>query len=152
MIHHVSIDADEPKRAAGVLAQLMGGHVLADLPFEDAYMAVAADEHGTLIEVWQRGTVSSLVNSRAPGTIATTEEHPQFTPFHVAISVSLDEEGVRDVAGQAGWAVARRKGGPFDVMEVWVENRLLVEVLTPEMAADYLRATVRKGSPEPHPA
>ncbi len=46
-------------------------------------------------------------------------------PVHVALSVSLNEEDVRAIATEVGWTSARRNNGPFDVIAVWVENRLV---------------------------
>ncbi|HYZ24159.1 MAG TPA: hypothetical protein VE690_18570, partial [Rhodopila sp.] len=39
-----------------------------------------------------------------------------------------------------GWiAKYRKRGGLFGVIELWLENALMVEVLTQEMVDEYLR-------------
>ena len=44
------------------------------------------------------------------------------------------------IAEEAGWETAVRGNGAFSVVEVWIENRLLLEVLSPTQADNYLRA------------
>ena len=117
MIHHVSLDADHPLQAATVLAKLMGGNAREGFPFGGACTAFAGDEHGTLIECWPRGQ-----------------------SFHAALSVALDDDEIIAIAKNAGWRTAVRRGGPFSVVEVWVENRILLEVLSPSEADNYVRA------------
>jgi hypothetical protein len=41
-----------------------------------------------------------------------------------------------------GWRVVRcSRESFFDVIEFWLENRLMIELLTPEMASQYLAFT-----------
>ena len=58
-------------------------------------------------------------------------------------------ETVLAVGAREGWrAVAcSRQDGAFRLMEIWLENRLLLEVLTPEDQAGY-RAFMSPGSPD----
>ena len=60
--------------------------------------------------------------------------------FHTALSVKLEDDEVMAIAKEAGWKTAVRPNGPFSVVEVWIENRLLLEVLSPTQAKNYLRA------------
>ena len=56
MIHHISLPAKNPQHFAEVLAELFEGYCA---PFESdpgSYVAFAADEHGTLVEVYPFGT------------------------------------------------------------------------------------------------
>jgi hypothetical protein len=48
---------------------------------------------------------------------------------------------VLELAARHGWRALRLSRGSFDVIEFWIENCVMLEILTPEMAADYLRAT-----------
>ena len=51
----------------------------------------------------------------------------------------VGETRVREIAAREGWRVERHdRGGAFEVLEFWIEGRLLLEVLTPEMARRYL--------------
>ena len=63
---------------------------------------------------------------------------------HAALSVDRSEEQIRAVAEREGWRSIRCDRGSFSVVEVWVENAIMLELLTPQMAADYL-AAVRPG-------
>lgn len=138
MLHHVSIDADEPLQVAQVLAQLMGGKALPDFPFKGSCMATAGDEFGTAIEIWQRGMVTKLDQEKGHGHLVMDPAPAGFTSFHMALSVALSDSEVYGIANKAGWSSSLRKNGPFDVIEIWIENRFMLEVLTPDMAADYL--------------
>jgi hypothetical protein len=45
------------------------------------------------------------------------------------------------VAHRENWAVKYcRRGGAFDVIEMWIEGCQMIEVLTPEMQREYLDA------------
>ena len=46
-----------------------------------------------------------------------------------------------EVAARAGWKCFTCNRGPFHVIEVWVENETMVEILPPEFAAEYLAFT-----------
>ncbi|MFC6672318.1 hypothetical protein [Marinobacterium aestuariivivens] len=46
-----------------------------------------------------------------------------------------------EVARAQGWKALELPRGGFDVIEFWIENRVMIELLTPDMAKDYLAAT-----------
>jgi len=48
---------------------------------------------------------------------------------------------VEEIAKRAGWQCFVCNRGPFHVIEVWVENETMVEILPPEFAAEYLAFT-----------
>ena len=145
MIHHVSISARDPKHVADVLAELMNGRCY---PFPggiaDSFMAVSGDEHGTMIEVYPENTVLR------PGT---GEEHVEMATgaparghaFHLLLSVPADHGTVERIGQRMGWrAQLCSRGQPgqeplFHVIELWVENRLMIEVVTPEMLPAYAK-------------
>ena len=64
----------------------------------------------------------------------------KYQSFHTALSVKLEDDEVMAIAKEAGWETAVRSNGAFSVVEVWIENRLLLEVLSPTQAENYLRA------------
>lgn len=66
-------------------------------------------------------------------------------PTHAALSVALDEASIKAIAAREGWrALTCDRGGIFQVVEVWLENRVLFELLTAEMAAAYLQAVTTR--------
>jgi hypothetical protein len=57
----------------------------------------------------------------------------------MAIATALSEAEVLALGAAEGWRTVRQsRGGAFDVIELWIENRLMVEVLTPDMQRQYL--------------
>ena len=56
MIHHLSIAARDPKEAAGVLAELMGGKAVPFPPNPGSFFALQLDDHGSGVEVYPAGT------------------------------------------------------------------------------------------------
>lgn len=45
------------------------------------------------------------------------------------------------IAAREGWPTKyRKRGGLFGVIEMWIEGRQTMEVLTPPMQAEYLAA------------
>ena len=110
MIHHVSIPAREPRHVAEVLAELMGGKCHPFGPLEGAFMATSGDEHGTMIEVYpERATLDIPASDGA-------------------------REGWR--ARTFGRGMQGQKPF-FHVIEFWLENRLMIEVVSPLMAREY---------------
>ncbi len=140
MIHHVSIEADNPMKVATVIAKLMGGRAREGFPFEHACAAFSGDKYGTMVECWQRGKVVSIPKSGA-GKFEINDSGTQnkYQAFHTALSVELGDDEIMEIAKEAGWKAAVRANGPFSVVEVWIENRLLLEVLSPTQTENYLR-------------
>jgi hypothetical protein len=61
------------------------------------------------------------------------------SPTHFALSVDMAEADVMARARAKGWdAFVCDRGGHFHVIEVWIDNTWLVEVLPPTFAAEYL--------------
>jgi hypothetical protein len=148
MIHHLSISAHNPRRVAEVLAEVFGGKAIPFSPHHGSYMAVSGKENGTTIEVYPQGT--ELI----PGT---GEQHVQFQEntqpsnfyaTHAAISVPTSQEEIEQIASREGWRVLPCSRRNFEVIEFWVENCLMLELLTPEMASDYLQFTQRRNLEE----
>ena len=70
---------------------------------------------------------------------------PQTWPFHMFLSVPLDTAAVEAIGEREGWRTKTFGRGMqghdpfFHVIEFWIENRLMVEVATPDMLAEYTR-------------
>ena len=60
---------------------------------------------------------------------------------HFALSVATDAETVQAIARRAEWQCFDCNRGPFHVIEVWVENETMVEILPPAYAQEYLAFT-----------
>jgi hypothetical protein len=137
MLFHISIAAERPKQAARVIAVLMGGRAYPFPPVaEGSWIAMAGDERGTAVEVYPLGT--ELHPGEGPnevrGVVAEAAPHG---PVHAAIATDLTVEEVKATAARNGMPAKVCNRGPFHVIEVWLEGRFLLEVLTPEMQAEY---------------
>jgi hypothetical protein len=141
MIFHVSIPADDPERVASVLAEIWDGEAFRFPPWPGAYVAIAGDDRGTTLEVYPRDqTMAPGEGDDEPVWPKPDESPSQYVAFHVAIATEKSQEEVLAIAAREGWRSGRfSRGDFFDVIEFWVENRVHVEVLTPEMQRDYVK-------------
>ena len=134
-ILHLSISAAEPERAARVLARVLGGRALPFPPFPHCWIAFAAADDGTAIEVYPQthtlrpGPHQIDCGGGAPDTAPTCA--------HAAVASPLDRTEILDIAGAEGWTGRICNRGPFACVEIWIEDRVLIEVLDPAMQADY---------------
>ena len=139
MIHHLSIAARDPKHAAGVLAELMGGTAVPFPPNPGSFFALQLDDNGSGVEVYPAGTELEP-NGNTGGTFVKRPARG-YGATHFALSVSTDAKKVEDIARRAGWDCFVCNRGPFHVIEVWVENQTMVEILPPDFAGEYLAFT-----------
>ena len=139
MLFHMSIAAQDPKHVAGVLAELWNGAVRPFPPVSDnGWIAMARDDRGTAIEVYPLGTVLRETEGDFDGHGENLGKD-RFSPTHAAIATHLDRASVLAIAEREGWpAKYRKRGGLFGVIELWIEGRQMMEVLTPEMQSEYL--------------
>ncbi len=142
MLFHVSIAAHDPRHVAEVLAELWAGDALYFPPVSDnGWIVLAGDERRTALEVYPIDTVLREADGDADAYGEATGCEP-FTATHAAIGTSLDQAQVLAIAAREGWpAKYRKRGGMFGVVEIWIEGRQMIEVLTPEMQDEY-RATM----------
>ena len=145
MIHHVSIPAQDPRHVAHVLAELLGGTVSRFGPYHDSFIAWAGDDHGTALEVFPVGTELFPDAAQGQTHFHHNRDHSEYTATHVALSVELDKKSVMALAERESWRALELSRGSFRVIEFWVENRVMLEVLTPEMTVEYLDC-VAKGN------
>jgi hypothetical protein len=139
MLFHMSIAAHEPQRVAAVIAELWAGEVFRFPPVsDDGWIVLAGDDRRTALEIYPIDTVlresdgDADAYGEATGRIA-------YTATHGAIATALDRASVLAIAAREGWpAKYRKRGGMFGVIELWIEGRQMMEVLTPEMQREYL--------------
>lgn len=142
MIHHYSIAARNPQHVAGVLAELWRGRAMPFPPVAvGSWVAVAGDDRNTLIEVYPFGCELQPAEGDADAAAVINPEPSRFTASHAAIASPLEETEIFAIAAREGWeAKYRKRGGLFGVVELWLENSTMIEVLTAEMQAEYLAA------------
>ena len=139
MIHHLSIAAQDPKHAASMLAEIMGGTAVPFPPNPGSFFALQLDEHGSGVEVYPAGT--ELQPGGEVGGSFVKKDPRSYGSTHFALSVSTDADAVQAIAQRAGWHCYDCNRGPFHVIEVWVENETMVEILPPAYAQEYLAFT-----------
>src|SRR5262245_53893698 len=144
MIHHVSIPARDPERVASVLAELLGGYHGPFIgPFPGAWTVYAEDGFGTGIEVYpERMTLVPGAGDEMSGAL---DGEPQATSaFHALISVKCDRATIERIGAREGWRTRHFWRGPgtvrlFELYEMWIENRILLELVTEDMLPAYVK-------------
>jgi hypothetical protein len=152
MIAHISVPARDPRRTALLLAALIDGEVF-DFPVvPGARIAVARDGSGLAVEVYP-DTMAHHPGSGEPDLAFTPTspralpwedqihpDGPQLRPssFHAALVSKLGDDAVVALAQRAGFRTVRcDRAGVFRLVEVWLDNAVLIEVLNPAEAERY---------------
>ncbi|MFM0001877.1 hypothetical protein PQR57_12680 [Paraburkholderia dipogonis] len=139
MLFHASIPARNPENVARVIAELWGGFHAPFPSFPDSWMAIAGDDRGSIIETYPNDRVLSPDGEQV-SSVPGSSTAPRYSAFHIAIASKLSPEEVFAIGEREGWRAVRCTRGRnfFDVIELWIENVLLIEVLTEEMQKQYL--------------
>jgi hypothetical protein len=142
MIHHISISAHNPEHVAQVLAEVLNGQAVEFFPHPGSYMVFPMDEYGTGIEIYPLDTKLIPGEGDKSGKFVNIANSSNFIATHAAISVTKTQEEIEEIGKRENWRTVRcNRDSFFDVMEFWLENQVMLELLTPEMAAQYLAAT-----------
>jgi hypothetical protein len=140
MIIHASIPADHPETVARTIALLWRGEAAPFPPVPGSWMAYAHDGRGSMIEVSPRDLKfvpgpDAVLSEAQPGT-------PRYCSSHLLISSVLSEEEIIAVGAQQGWTARKCWRGPpgmgFELIEFWVEDAFMLEVVTAELAQRYV--------------
>lgn len=153
MINHISIGANNPEKVANVLAELWNGYAMPFPVAPNGWLVFADDGKGTMVEVATAKTVlipgEGLPSEENFDINVPTEEYeakfverdsaPEYVATHLNLNSHLSIEEVKAIAEREGWRcfVANRADGLFQLIEFWVENRFMFEIMTPEMTAHY---------------
>ncbi len=145
MLFQISMAAERPRQAAALIAELWGGRAYPFPPVaEGSWIAMAGDERGSAVEVYPIGTE---LHGGAGGSGAQSRagRPSRNGPVLVAIATELGMGDVKGIARRFGAPAKVCSRGPFRVIEVWVEGCFMIEVLTPEMQAEYLASFNYRG-------
>ena len=139
MIAHVSMPADDCAKVAGVLAQMLQGGAVPFPPGGPNAWNAWSKRNDFQIVVTPRGQV--MVEGPEEQVFVARQgkrADDRACESHFAIAVERSAAEILALAEAAGWhARVCNRGGMFSLVEVWVENAYLVEVLDPEQMADY---------------
>lgn len=147
MIHHFSIPVQDTKNIADVIAKLFNGTITRFGPYKDSYIVWVGDEYGTAIELYPSGTEMIPDEGNGQANFIHNPAHSGFTATHAAVSIDRTREEIHVFAEELGWRAIELPRGGFSVIEFWIENKVMIELLTPDMAKDYL-ATTSKFRPQ----
>ncbi len=132
---HLSINADDPEEVATFLARVMGGVAMPFPPFPDCWIAFTEQDDGTAIEVYPTTHVLEAGTEQISCEVRARDASTTFV--HVALCATLHRSEIIFLAADKDWTARICNLGPFECVEVWLENRLLVELLDAEMQQDY---------------
>lgn len=135
MIHHISIAVNHPLHVGQVLAEIFQGQCFLFPPCPESYIVLVDDGAGSAIELYP-ADIQLIPESAAVG-FSTENMTQTFTSVHAAVSVPLSQTQIEAIGNREGWLVRLCDRGFFQVVELWVENRFMLELLTPEMAQAY---------------
>jgi hypothetical protein len=155
MINHISIAVNEPERVANVLAEIWGGMVFPFPPAPNSFFVIANDGKGTAVEITPAGTVLvpgeglppeddiSAATEEFEAKFVTSDFVPRYVATHLNISTKKSVAELRAIAAREGWRVlvANRGAGLFQLVELWIENTFMLEVMTPEQTDRYVQIT-----------
>ncbi|MCA9147203.1 MAG: hypothetical protein KDB05_30715 [Planctomycetales bacterium] len=142
-IHHISIPVQDTPHVAEVLQGLFGGTITPFGPYPNSYIVWFGDAHGSAIELFPVGTEMFPDAGDGQAKFRHNPSHTGFTATHAAISINRSRAEIFEVANENGWKAAELSRGSFNVIEFWIENRIMIELLTPDMALEYLAVTKR---------
>lgn len=138
MIFHASIPADDPERVARVLGEILGGGYSPFHVGRHSFMSRAGADDEAAIEVYPRDEV--MVPGAAEGDMVEMghlDNPPRYGCFHLAIGTRLSKDAIIAIGKREGWRTVHCNRGPFEVVEFWLENSLMIEFLDAKMQAQY---------------
>ncbi len=155
MINHISIAANEPERVANVIGEIWDGMVFPFPPAPGSFFVMANDGRGTAIEVTPAGTILvpgdglpdendlDAETAEFEAKFVQSELRPKYVATHLNINTKKSIDEIRAIANREGWRVlvCNRDGGLFQLIEVWLEDTFMLEVMTPEQTARYVEIT-----------
>jgi hypothetical protein len=149
MLFHMSMPASDPRRVATVVAQLWGGEAFPFIPLaaNGSWVAFAGDDRGSSIEFYPRGARILPSDEACPTgfTVSVDEDAARDDgPFagriatHAAVGSVLTTDEIVALASREGWLSRRAQRGRFHVVEMWLENAVMLEVLPDAFQQEYL--------------
>lgn len=141
MIHHISIAAHNPLNVAHVLAEIWNGQVFTFIPNPGSYLVLPHDAYGSGIEIYPLGDQLAPGSGQEPAQIVHQPNVSELVATHAAVSVPTSAIQIKQIGDREGWRVVVCDRSAFKVIEFWIENRFLLELLTDEMATQYLEST-----------
>lgn len=155
MINHISIAVNEPEKVANFIAELWDGSVYPFPPSPGSFFVSADDGKGSAVEVTPSGTILvpgeglpdedklDTPTEEFEARFIKSEFVPRYVATHLNLSTKKSIDEIREMAKSEDWRVlvCNRDRGLFQLVEVWIENTFMLEVMTPEQTARYVEIT-----------
>lgn len=126
MIFHASIPADDPERVAKVLAEIWKTDYF-PFVFPESYVVVSGNAWGSNIEVLKRG--GEQVPAAVEAMLARNSAPSRYSEVHLLIGTELAFDDIFAIAKREGWIARLCDRAVFTLVELWVENKFLIEVV-----------------------
>jgi hypothetical protein len=138
MIFHASIPAEEPARVARVVAELWDSEYF-PFVYPGSFVVLGGDDRGSLIEVLPRG----LMHTPGPQESQMVAGSPSrdYSELHLNIATPLSLPAIEEIAAREKWLVRVCDRLAFNVIEFWLENRIMLELMTPAEVLRYQKFT-----------
>lgn len=127
MIFHASIPADDPQHVAQVLAEIWKTHYF-PFVFPNSYVVISGNEWGNNIEVCKRG--DEQVPASVEVGLRRNATPSRYSEVHLLIGTELTFEQIFAIGEREQWIARSCDRASFDLVELWVENRFLIEIVT----------------------
>ena len=103
-----------------------------------SFMSRAGADDEAAIEVYPRDEIMMPGTGEAEMVkMGQLDNPPRYGCFHLAIGTKLSKEEIIAIGKREGWRAVHCNRGPFEVVEFWLENSLLIEFLDAKMQAQY---------------
>jgi hypothetical protein len=144
MIRHASLPAREPLRVARFLAKALDARAYPfPGPLPGAYLVLPGDALGTELEIYPDTTHLLPGEGEAPVRYLAGAAMTGPLGVHLLLAVPRGQAELEALARREGWRTQlAARGAPgqpavFRVLECWLENRFLLELVPPDLLADY---------------
>jgi hypothetical protein len=153
MIAHVSIPSPTPRETAKILGEFLGGQVMQFAPLgPEGYVVYSAThgDQGVLVEVLN-DKLRHIPGERDDepvgyGHIVSGGEKDVHSIVHVAMTTPLSPAEIKVIADRVGWrCVECWRGNAFPQSELWVDNRFMFELMSPDQCDAYVAAMAPTG-------
>lgn len=134
MIFHASIPADDPAHVAGVFAEIWQTDVH-PFVFPGSFVVIAGNAHGSMVEIVPRG--DEQVPAAVEVGIRRNQTPSNYNEVHLNVATPLSEEQIFAIAEHEGWIARLCDRAFFNLVELWIENRFLIELVPPAEQVRY---------------
>ena len=154
MINHISIGVHNPEKVANILAELWNGIVIPFPPCPNSFMVFANDGKGSgsrdHADRYGFGAGRGLPPEGDTSGDRRIRSEIRSERFCAAVCRHAFEhqhasgiEEIMEIGKRESWRtlVCNRGEGLFQLVEMWVEDRFMLEVMTPEQTERYIEIT-----------